>query len=203
MKVIITIVFVAVLFAGPVSADRMFLWNLTLSEIYDDEVDHDFKMKGIGITDLQIDTPRNLLISYSASILRGEDSVCEKEICVDYERLTVGVELELGYTFGKKFSPFASVSWSTTETDVSITGMAFSDMSTDDSMLGIGAYLGEQDRWIKLSASGLKRDTSVSFGGYFALKNNFVRSVALSAATENPMDSWEVTLGFGRFVIAR
>ena len=203
MKVIINIVFVAVLFAGPVSADRMFLWNLTLSEIYDDEVDHDFKMNGIGITDLQIDSRRNLLISYSASLLRGEDAECENELCVDYERLSVGVELEFGYTFGKKFSPFASVSWSTTETDISITGMESSNVSTDNSTLGIGAYWGEQERWIKLSASDLDKEISVSLGGYFALKNNFVCSVAFSTATENPMDSWEVTLGLGRFVIAR
>ena len=198
MKYTITTVLVVALFAVPASAERLLLGSAIMSEFGDDETDLDFSMNGFGFSVLQFNNQNNLFYGFHAAMLEGEDSVCEDEICIDYELNSRAVDIELGITFYNRVTPFASATFATSETDFSITGMESATESTDDTVFGVGAYWGDQNRRFKLSFTDIENDPSVSFGGYFAFHGKFLVSAIYSTPSDNPMDSWGINLGIGR-----
>lgn len=159
----------------------------------DDDSGEEFEMRGFGAQYLHFGEDTNLFFGASFSALTGELELCDSGDCFDVDISSNGIGLSVGYDLDNPFTPFASVTYSSFETD-----LGFAEESDNDTSLGVGTFIGDVGNRAIVSLNGIDgEDQSVLFGGYRTRDNNVVLTGSYETLVDSPFSSYTLILGLG------
>lgn len=202
MKHIATTVIAVLLATATVSAEQVLMGGYASSSTNDYRAAVEFDMDGFNAQYLFFNEDDGFFFSTSAMSLSGDNDLCihgiAGDICVGYELNLRALEIGVGYDLGNFLTPFASLTFNSSDIDVHFTEIGVESFSDDDTSLGFGAYIGDVGRRAVIALDGINHDDQgVSLGGYYTLDNNLVLSGTYATPIEDPLDIWAVSVRIG------
>ncbi len=202
MKHIATTVIAVLLSTATASAEQVLMGGHAFSRANDYRAAVEFDVDGFNAQYLFFNEDDGFFFSTSALSMSGDNDLCipgiAGDICVGYELDLRTIEFGVGYDLGNFLTPFASLTFNSSDIDVHFTDLGVESFSDDDTSLGFGAYIGDVGRRAVIALDGINHDDQgASLGGYYTLDNNLVLSGTYRTPLEDPMDTWSVSIRVG------
>lgn len=202
MKHIATTVIAVLLSTATASAEQVLMGGYAFSSTNDYRAAVEFDVDGFSAQYLFFNEDDGFFFSASALSMSGDNDLCihgiAGDICVGYELDLRTIEFGVGYDLGSFLTPFASLTFNSSDIDVHFTDIGVESFSDDDTSLGFGTYIGGVGRRAIVALDGISQEErDLSLGGYYTLDNNLVLSCTYRTPLEDPTDTWSVSIRVG------